>query len=210
MIRRIRAGHLRLVAVDLDPDLDAVVPREGAALRERPADLLERLLLGHVLRQPVRPHLDPPRPDVLREEDPLAAVLDVLPHDGRVGRVELADRCRGSSAGGPRPRTSSSRPPARPASSVRSTPWAWVVRNSTPSKPASRHEAQDRVEVPVLRDVVGHEAEVEAPGRARPRAPRASAPAEASPIRTTSRRVRTMVPPRVGRIVSPAPRPVQM
>ena len=45
---------------------------------------------------------------------------------------------------------------------------------------------------------------------ARARAPRASAPADASPIRTTSRRVRTMVPPRVSRIVSPAPRPVQM
>jgi hypothetical protein len=44
---------LALFAVHLELDDDAVVAREGAALGERLADLLERLLLGHRLRNAV-------------------------------------------------------------------------------------------------------------------------------------------------------------
>ena len=61
-----------------------------AALAQRLADLLERLLLGHFFRQPVRPDLDARRAEVLRQLHPLLRLVDVLAHDRRVGRVVLA------------------------------------------------------------------------------------------------------------------------
>ena len=56
-----------------------------AALGERLADLLERLLFGHVFGQAVRPHLHARRAEVVRQLDPLLRLVDVLADDRRVG-----------------------------------------------------------------------------------------------------------------------------
>ena len=174
MIRRIRAGTFvwsPWTSTQISTPLSfAKAPHS----RERPPDLLERLLLGDVLRQPVGPHLDAPRPDVLREEDPLAAVLDVLPHDRRVGRVELADRAEARlQEAGVRallPHACRSRRGQRPLDAV------GVGRPELDAlEPGLVDEAQEGVEVPVLRDVVGHEARGGSP-RPRGRARRERAP----------------------------------
>src|SRR5215204_6332944 len=89
------ARHARgLGAVHLELNDDAVVLRELAALAQRLADLLERLLLGHFLRQPVGPDFDARRPDVLRQLHPLLRLVDVLPYDRRVRRVVFAGRAQ--------------------------------------------------------------------------------------------------------------------
>src|SRR5262249_28145299 len=85
-VRRVgRAG-----AVDLDPDFDAGVRRRLAARDQRLADLLQRLLDGHRLRQAVGPHLDAAAAEVRHEVHERLARLDVLLDDALLRGVELA------------------------------------------------------------------------------------------------------------------------
>ena len=99
----IGAAHDRLdvrrvlgaAAVDLEPDLDVVVRGEAAAGVERTADLVQRALDGHVLRQAVGPHLNAAAADVRCQLHERPANVDLTLDLFGIGRVELA---RGAAA----------------------------------------------------------------------------------------------------------------
>src|SRR5262249_15649180 len=78
-------------AVDLDPDLDAGIGGSLAARDECLAHLLQRSFDRHLPGQAIGPDLDTLAADVGCQLYEALACLDVLFHDGGVGRMELAD-----------------------------------------------------------------------------------------------------------------------
>ena len=140
----------------------ALVRGDRAALAKRFADLLERLLLGNLLDEAVRPHLHARRTEIARQTDPLLGLIDVLAKHLWVSRLILAGRSETANLHG---RVLEPFPHLRPRRRRQRNLDPMLVRRSQLDRlEAGVGEVLDeRRKVPILRNVVGDGAELQAP-----------------------------------------------
>ena len=149
----------RDAAVDFDADVDAETRRVLADLMECPADLAERGVEVGSSGNAVGPDFHARRTDVVCQSDIFLGPVDVLAHDGRVGRLVLE---RASQPGEVHGRVFKSLAD-RVALGLGQIDFDLVgVRRPQLDAGVSElfESGQDRGEVPILGDVVGDDSEL--------------------------------------------------
>ena len=153
-------GKLRALAVHFHPDLHAVVARDVAAPRERMPDLVEGLVLRNAARKSVGPHFHTQAAQVLRQFAPAPRVLNILFDEGRLRPLVLAG---GAQAHQTDARIGKALLHFRPARFVERNFHAVLVRGAQLHAFKSRLLAilDDRVDVPIMRQVVSDQSQLE-------------------------------------------------